>query len=349
MLHLAILGTGGMAHAQAENFAKIKGVAITACCDVDPSRAKAFAERFAIPRVFTDLDVLLRADRVDAVTNVTPDRFHAPLSLKVIAAGKHILCEKPLATNYREAKKMADAARKAGVINMINFSYRNSSALQHIAKRIAKGEIGRIFHVQADYLQSWLTSKDWGDWKTDPAWLWRLSTAHGSKGVLGDVGVHILDFASFPVGDIRSVNCLLKTFDKAPGGRIGDYTIDANDSAIITAEFEGGAVGAIQTTRLATGYRNSLHLQIHGEEGAFRVDLDRSYSEYDHCKVGRDRKTGPWETVSAPATPSIYERFAKSVKTGVNDQPDFARGAAIQAALDACEKSAKTGRAVRLA
>jgi predicted dehydrogenase len=348
-MKLAIVGTGGMANWHAKQFSQIKGVKLVACCDVDQARAKAFAETYKIPHVFPTLTEALKGADIDAIANVTPDRFHAPLSLEAIAAGKHVLCEKPLATCHADAEKMAAAAAKAGVVNMVNFSYRNSSAIQHIAKRVHKGDIGKVFHVEAHYLQSWLTSNEWGEWKTNPGWLWRLSTKHGSKGVLGDIGVHILDFASFPVGDIKMVNCLLKTFDKAKGGKVGEYTLDANDSAIITVAYEGGAVGAVQTTRLATGHQNSLLLTIHGEKGAFRVDLDKSYSDYEACFVQKkDGKTSPWEKVTAPATPSNYERFVRSVKTGRNDQPDFARGAQIQKALDACELSHRKGRSVAL-
>ena len=348
MIKLAIVGTGGMANHHAEQFSTIKGVKMVACCDVDAQRAKDYAARHGIPASFSSLEQMLDTCDFDAAANVTPDRFHAPISLQLIAAGKHVLCEKPLATSHADAVKMATAAQKAGVINMVNFSYRNSSALQAVAKRVQKGDLGRIFHVQAHYLQSWLTATDWGDWKTSPGWLWRLSTQHGSKGVLGDVGVHILDFASFPAGDITSVNCLLKTFDKAPRNRIGEYPLDANDSAIITVTFGSGAIGAVQTTRLATGHMNSLHLKIHGEKGAFQIDLDRSYGDYEYCKIGKDGKTGPWEKITAPATPSIYQRFIKSVRTGKPDQPDFARGAAIQASLDACELSHRTGKTVKI-
>ena len=109
-----------------------------------------------------------------------------------------------------------------------------------------------VRHVEAHYLQGWLTSQYWGDWRSSPHWLWRLSTRHGSLGVLGDLGVHIVDFATFPVGRIKTINCTLKTLHKAAGDRIGEYVLDANDTAVITAEFANGAVGAITTTRWAT-------------------------------------------------------------------------------------------------
>lgn len=349
MIKLGIVGTGGMAHWHAKQFAAIKGVRIAACCDVDVGKARDFATEFRIPHVFADLTQMLAGTDIDAVTNVTPDRYHAPLSIEALAAGKHVFCEKPLATDYADACKMVRVAKDAKRINMVNFSYRNSAALQHVAKRVQKGEIGRVFHVQAHYLQSWLTSKDWGDWRLSPTWLWRLSKKHGSKGVLGDVGVHILDFASFPAGKIVSVNCLLKTFPKSKRDRIGEYMLDANDSAVITVEYEGGATGSVQTTRLATGHTNSLSLSLHGELGAFRIDLDASYTDYEECFVQkRDGKTSPWRKVSAPAVPSLYQRFITSIEKGLNDQPDFARGAQIQQVLDACEASNSSGKTVRL-
>jgi predicted dehydrogenase len=349
MIRLAIVGTGGMARTHAREFAAIKGVQLAACCDVDGGRARDFATTFHIPHSFHDFTEMLDGADFDAVTNVTPDAYHARLSIEACARGKHVFCEKPLATNHADAAKMARAAADADVVNMVNFSYRNSAALQHAARRIARGDLGRIFHVQAHYLQSWLTSREWGDWHTGEKWLWRLSTLHGSKGVLGDVGVHILDFASFPVAEIASVNCLLRTFDKAPRNRIKDYSLDANDSAVVTVQYANGAVGAVQTTRLATGHVNSLLLSIHGEKGAFRIDLDRSYSDYEECFVRKsDGKTDPWKTVTAPAVPTLYQRFIRSINTGKNDQPDFARGARIQQALDACEKSHATGRTISL-
>ena len=339
MIKIAIVGTGGMAGGHADWFQnKIKGCKVVACCDVVPERVKAFAERFKIPACYTDLDEMLRTEKLDAISNVTPDRFHAPLTLKAIAAGLHVLCEKPLATCYADAKKMADAAKKKGVINMVHFSYRNSSAIHRAAELIRDGKIGRVIHFEASYLQSWLVSKAWGDWRVGDNWGWRLSTKHGSMGVLGDIGVHIVDFATYPAGDVRNVHCRLKTFDKAPGGRIGKYVLDANDSAVITVELANGALGTIHTSRWATGHANSLSLEIHGDKGALQVNLDESWEQIKLC-MGKDVDPNKWKTVKVPKTPTIYQRFIKSIQTGKNDQPDFARGAKIQKILDACATS----------
>jgi predicted dehydrogenase len=242
---------------------------------------------------------------------------------------------------------MARAAKRAGVINMVNFSYRNSAALQKAAQLVRDGELGEIVHVEASYLQSWLSSKIWGDWQTTPAWLWRLSSKHGSKGVLGDIGVHILDFASLPVGPIRSIQARLKTFTAIKGKRTGGYPLDANDSALMQVEYANGALGVIHTTRWATGHANSLFLRIHGTKGALRLDLDKSYNELEVC-LGKDIHRAKWTTLKAPPTPSIYERFITAIRSGKSGVPDFTRGAEIQKALDACFQSDKLGRAVKV-
>jgi predicted dehydrogenase len=347
MIKIGIVGTGGMAQAHAQAYQKIRGCRLVAACDIIPARARKFAKEFGIPSVYTDAEELLDDAPVDAISVVTSDAAHCPISLAAIRRGKHVLCEKPLAVNYPEARKMAAAAKRKGVINLVNLSYRNAPALHKAHELVAGGAIGRVMHVEASYLQSWLSSKYWGDWRKGSGWLWRLSKAHGSLGVLGDIGVHIFDFASYAAGDIRRVDCRLKTFPKAKGNVVKGYKLDANDSAVATVELANGAIGTIHTTRWATGHANSLLLRIFGDKGGIVVDLDRSYNEVQVCH-GKDIDKLKWRTVRCRRVPNMYRRFINSIKTGKNDQPDFARGAAIQKALDACLKSDKTGKAVRV-
>lgn len=344
---LAVLGTGGMANVHAERFRSVQGCQVVAAADVDLERARAFAAKHEIPRAYGSAKDLLAAGDFDAVTIVTPDAFHAPLALQCLKAGKHVLCEKPLALNYPDARRMVAAAKKAGVIHMVNFSYRDWPAIQAVAALVQRGTLGEVRHVEASYLQAWLASKIWGDWRTTPAWLWRLSTRHGSKGVLGDVGVHIVDFATFPVGPIRSVFCRLKAFDKAPGNRIGEYPLDANDSAVLNVEFQNGALGTIHTTRWCGGHANRLFLKIAGTKGTVEIDSDRTTSGYRIC-AGKDLDTGTWKDVAVAAVPNNYQRFIKSIRSGKPDQPDFARGAEIQKVLDACFVSDAEKRPVRV-
>lgn len=347
MVNIGIVGTGGMAGLHAQSFNRIKGCRIAACCDIERSKAGEFASRYGVKRVYDRAEELFAEPWLDAVSIVTPDSSHKLLAMAAIRAGRHVLCEKPLALNHSDAKAMSNAASKKGVINMVNFSYRDSSALQRAAELVKEGVLGRIMHFEASYLQGWLVSKAWGDWRKSPGWLWRLSQRHGSKGVLGDVGVHIADFAGYPLGDFASVECRLKTFRKASGNRIGPYRFDANDSAVINAEMKSGAIGVIHTTRWATGMANSLKLQIHGDKGALLVDLDRSWTDLQICR-GKDIDNCKWRTLKCGRTASVYERFIKSIISGTNDEPDFARGAEVQLVLDKCFESDKLGRIVRV-
>jgi predicted dehydrogenase len=352
-VRVAILGTGGMANRHAQLYKEIPGVEIVAGCDVDRARVEAFAQKHGIPSsgIFTDFAKLLRECPVDAISNVTPDAFHEPLSIQALKAGKHVLCEKPLGLDHSQTKAMVAAARKAGTVAMVNFSYRDWSALQAIAARVRAGEIGELRHLEASYLQTWLSSPIWGEWSTTPAWLWRLSGKHGSKGVLGDVGVHIVDFATFAAGaSVKKIFAQLKAFPKAPKNRIGEYVLDANDSALMQVEFANGALGVIHTTRWATGHANRLALRLHGTKGAFSFDSDLGNDRYRAC-LGADVATATWQDLKADPTPNNHHRFIAAIRAGgpgPDVQPDFARGSEIQRVLDACFESDAAGRPVKV-
>ena len=339
-VRLLILGTGGMARNHAESFAAIPGVSLVAGIDTRPEQLAAFRERHGIAHGFASVDEALAWGEFDAVTNVTPDAAHFATTMPFLAAGKHVLCEKPLATNAADAEAMAAAAARAGVVNMVNLSYRNVPALQKAAQMVREGAIGTIRHFEASYLQSWLTQPAWGHWDRESQWLWRLSTAHGSKGVLGDVGIHILDFATFVAGmEATQVSCLLQTFDKAPGGRIGDYVLDANDSATMQLRLANGALGTVAATRFATGHLNDLRLRLYGQTGGLEVRFEKGISHLRAC-LGEDVTTGTWTDVECPPVPTIYQRFIAAIRGEGAAEPDFARGAALQRLLDRAEASA---------
>jgi predicted dehydrogenase len=188
-------------------------------------------------------------------------------------------------------------------------------------------------------LQSWLVQPAWGAWNEQPQWLWRLSTKHGSKGVLGDVGIHILDYATFIAGqNVKEISCRLATFDKAPGGKIGDYTLDANDSATMQVVLENGALGTVTATRFATGHLNDLTLRIHGTKGALEVNFIKNVSSLRAC-LESDLETATWRKVQAPVLATIYQRFIAAIRGEGAPDPDFVRGAALQKMLDRAEQS----------
>ena len=162
------------------------------------------------------------------LANTTPDKFHKETTLQILKKTIMFFVKNHLLKIIVMQKICVNAAVQSKKINMVNFTYRNSSAYQRLVEILKSGEIGNPRHVSACYYQSWLTSNKWGDWREEDKWLWRLSTKHGSNGALGDTGVHIFDFAVNAVGDIKEICTDLKTyFDK--GNKIKEYTLDAND------------------------------------------------------------------------------------------------------------------------
>jgi predicted dehydrogenase len=346
---LGIIGTGGMANTHARCLSALEGVSLVACCDVREVPLKEFAAKHRIPRTYTDFREMLREEQLDGVSNVTPDALHAPVALAAAEAGVPILSEKPLATSYEEGRRMLEAVEKSGIINMVNFSYRDSSAMQEAALRIRKGDLGRVLHVETSYLQCWLSSTCWGDWRTSGNWLWRLSSAHGSLGTLGDIGCHLYDGTILLAGPISEVFCRLKTFDKgAPDNRIGEYLLDANDSFNASVEFTSGALGVVHSSRWATGHKNSLLFRVYGDEGAVEIDLDQAWDRYRICAGRKHVNEAAWDTVKAKPSPNNYERFVRAIRTGEPDPSDFANALRIQACMHYSVLSSEQGKPVRV-
>ena len=333
-MRLLILGTGAMASNQATHFAAIEGVALVGAVDVDPTRLTTFCDGHSIPERFASLEDALNWGKFDAVTNVTPDSAHYATTMAVIAAGKHIFCEKPLATDYGKAAEMTAAAEKAGLVAMVNLTYRNVAQLQKAREMVLSGAVGEVRHIEASYLQSWLVSRAWGDWRTEPRWLWRLSTEHGSNGVLGDIGVHILDFAVFGSGlDITRAFGRLQTFHKAEHDKIGDYKLDANDSFVMSVEFANGALGVIHASRFATGYLNTLRLRVFGDKGAIEVQHGTDGSTLRAC-IGEDAEAPVWKEIVVEPVSTNYQRFVQAVGAGTSLEPSFRHAANLQRVID---------------
>ncbi len=348
MIRLLLLGTGGIAGTHVEEFAVVPECEIVACVDLVPGKAAIFAARHKLARSFESLEAAIAWDGFDAVINATPDGAHKATTLAILAAGKHVFCEKPLAPSHADALAMTEAAEAAGVINMVNLTYRNSPALQQARNMVETGEIGLLRHVEAAYRQSWLVSKAWGDWRTMDQWLWRLSKGHGSTGVLGDVGIHILDFAAYGAADdVVSLQADLVTFPKAGNDRIGNYLLDANDSVAMTARLAGGALATIVATRYATGHTNDLTLFLHGTSGALHIDSVGAKSRLSAC-LGEDIDKSHWRELETPPVRRNARRFADAVATGINGEPSFRRAADIQQLIDAAFESAASGRRVEI-
>ncbi len=339
-IRLLILGTGWMAQNHARYFGDIPGVTIVAGVDPDKERLAAYCDTNKIAHRFESLEEAISWGGFDAASNATPDSVHYLTTMQLLAAGKHVFCEKPLATHHAHAAAMAQAAEARGLVGMVNLTYRNVPALQRARELVLAGEIGTVRHVEASYLQSWLTSSHWGDWQTSPTWLWRLSRSHGSNGVLGDIGIHILDFASYgTAAEITHMNCRLKTFHKAEEDRIGEYRLDANDSFVMAVEFDNGALGVIHATRMATGYVDDLRLRIFGDQGALEVSfgyekpVEQRVSRLRAC-LGEARHTQNWAEIPLDPVETNYQRFIRAVRESVTLEPSFEHAANLQRLLD---------------
>lgn len=342
-LAVLLVGTGRMGGHHAQRYASLPDVSVVAAVDVDQARLAEFCTTHRIPNAYTTISDALSQHRFDAASIVTPDAWHAPGSISCLQAGLAVLCEKPLSDSPGASEAMVAAAQRSGLVNMVNLSYRESGALHTAQQWISQGRLGQIRHVEASYRQSWLCSPYWGDWKTEESWLWRLSTAHGSAGVLGDIGVHILDFLTACVGmEITGVQCRLQTFDKAPGNRIGDYILDANDSCVMTIELDNGALGVVHMSRFQTGYVNDLFLTIHGTEGAVKVSTGNEGDKLTAC-IGDDIHSQCWREIACDKQPDTFTRFVDAVRRQRSGSPDFAHACSLQRVMDLCELSHREG------
>ena len=342
-MKIGIVGTGNISSRHLNEFNSIKDVEVEAVCDTNEKNLNQFLSNNQNINVrgYLSLEEMLNKEKsFDGISNTTPDKFHKDTTLQILDYGYNVFCEKPLAENYEDAKEMVNAALKSKKINMVNFTYRESSAYQRLVEIIRSGEIGTPRHVSACYYQSWLTSNKWGEWREEDKWLWRLSTKHGSNGALGDTGVHIFDFAVNAVGDIKEIFADLKTYhDK--GSKIKDYILDANDGFNSLVRFENGAIGTITNTRYATGHANSLILEVFCTKGGVKVELDEERNKWSTLHICNDENINKmsWDTIQCSKTASNYQNFIKSIQTNSNLQPDFNQGAKIQKIIDSCIKS----------
>jgi predicted dehydrogenase len=348
-IRLLIVGTGGMANFHARNFKDMPGVEIVGGVDTDLERLSTFCDNYGIPQRFSSLDEAIAWGEFDAACNVTPDSVHYRTTMPLLDAGKHVFCEKPLAVSHKDAAAMAEAAERTGLVAMVNLTYRNVPALQRARELVLEGKLGAIRHVEASYFQSWLTSTHWGDWRTTPAWLWRLSRSHGSNGVLGDIGIHILDFASYgTASEVESMTCRLKTFHKAEEDRIGEYLLDANDSFVMSVEFENGALGVVHASRLATGYIDDVHMRVFGDLGALEISFGYERPQPERVSrlracLGDDRHSQAWTELPLEPVETNYQRFIRAVHEGHTLEPSFGHAANLQRILDRALAAERSG------
>ncbi len=332
---------------------------MTAICGRDEAGVKEAADALGWDSYETDYRRLIGRDDVGLVDVVTPGNAHREVVLAAFEAGKHVICEKPLANTLAEAGEMLAAARRAGTVNMVCFNYRRAPAVQLAKKLIEEGRLGTIRHWRATYLQ---------DFIMDPEFplIWRLQKGLAGSGALGDIGAHIVDLAHFLVGGISEVVGMMETFVKerpleGAAGGTGEVTVD--DAAAFLARFENGAVGTFEATRFAAGRRNKNAFEINGSGGSLSFDLERM-NELEVFFVDDDADVQGFRTINVtqPVHPYVgawwppghiigYEHtFVHTMKdlmdgigAGKSPAPTFEDAYRCQAVLDAVERSADGG------
>lgn len=338
----------------------------------DAAGVAAAAERWGWSESATDWRDAIRRDDIDVIDIVTPGDSHAEIAIAALEAGKHVLCEKPLANTVAEAEAMADAAERAaarGVYAMVGFTYRRVPAATFARDLVAEGRLGTIHQVRASYRQDWLVDPE-------VPLAWRLRKELAGSGALGDIGAHAIDLAQFITGlRLASVSGTLDTIiaerplpaearagDGASlGGAAGSGTgaVTVDDVAMFAGRFDSGALGSFEATRFATGRKNALRVEVSGSEGALAFDLeDLNALQYYDRTAPADRQGFTRILVTEPQHPYVaawwpaghmlgYEHgfvhqavdFVRGVAEGVQPTPSFADGLHVQRVLDAVEQS----------
>ena len=342
---------------------------MAAICGRDEAGVREAAGSLGWESYETDYRRLIERDDVGLVDVVTPGNTHREIVLAALGAGKHVICEKPLANTLAEAGEMLAAAREAGTINTVCFNYRRAPAVQLAKKLIDEGRLGTIRHWRATYLQ---------DFIMDPEFplIWRLKKELAGSGALGDIGAHIVDLSQFLLGGISEVVGMMETFVKerpleeasaggglsaSGGAETGEVTVD--DAAAFLARFEGGAMGTFEATRFAAGRRNKNAFEINGSKGSVAFNLERM-NELEVFFVDDEADVQGFRTVNVtePDHPFAgawwppghiigYEHtFVHTMKdlmdgigAGRSPAPTFEDAYRVQAVLDAVERSAEGG------
>ena len=341
--------------------------ALNVLCGRNADAVQEAAGKLGWSETETDWRKLLTRDDVQLVDVCTPGDSHAEIAIAALEAGKHVLCEKPLANTVAEAEAMTAAAAKAaaqGIRSMVGFTYRRVPAIGLARKLVAEGKLGTIRHVRAQYLQDWIADPE-------APLSWRLDKEKAGSGALGDIGAHIVDLTQYITGDrITEVSGQLETFVKerpvaaehsglagTAGVERGPVTVD--DAAIFLARFGSGALGVFEATRFATGRKNAIRIEINGSLGSLAFDFEdmnvlHFYDATEPAETAGFRRILATEPVHPyvaawwpPGHLLGYEHgfthqvvdLVTAIAEGADPTPSFADGLQVQRVLAAVEDS----------
>jgi predicted dehydrogenase len=351
-LRYAVIGTAGIAGAHFAPVTSKPNVEVVGLADVNPDNLKRAAERFPQAEAMREAEVMLAKTKPDLVSVCTPNKWHREYTVMALEAGAHVICEKPMAMSLAEAREMEEARKRTDKLGYINFSYRNIDSFRFARELIRNGELGRIYRVQAVYLQSWLGSPE-------SRFAWRNDASVAGFGALGDLGSHMIDAVRFITGihyssvaGVMSVNIPQKP---DADGRMQDVTADTG--AAFIAKMDGDVLATFETSQCAAGYGNHHRIEVSGEKGTLVVlsgepnriwmSLGETVSHY-----------GTWAT-SLPEhiVPTMFSAAQRNDGPGLLvdairgedvDYPTFADGVAAQEVLEAISESDTSGRWIEI-
>ena len=387
-LNIGLIGAGFMGKAHCLAYSNVPKLfpdapffpVFKTVCDVVPEIAEDFKERFGFEKCCTDWHDILNDPEIEVVSVCTPNNVHAEMAAAMLKAGKHVICEKPMAATSEQSKLMYDAAKEAaekGIISMVGYQYRRVPAIDEAKKIIDSGRLGEITNVRTQYLQCW---------SADPAspLSWRFVKKTAGSGTLGDVGTHAIDIAQYLAGNITDLVAIVRTYIKErpvqEGGvdllgtvKLGPDArkepVDVDDEVSMLCKFESGAVGSVEATRMAWGRNNFITLEVHGTRGSLNWCYER-LNELNVC-YGMDNKDGErgfLKIYTGPANPhgdvtwnipgmnigygelktiEMYE-FMKAIADKKQPTTTFSIGYQLDKVCDAVLKSAETGAWVKV-
>jgi predicted dehydrogenase len=275
-LNFAIIGTGGITlQNHLPGLALCPDVKVHALCDANPATLEAARQQTGAPVASTNWEEIVTRDDVHAIIIATPNFVHPPVAIAAARAGKHVLCEKPLALNAADARAMAEEADKAGVRHMTAFTYQFVPAMRYLRHLVEQGDLGRPYHYRSCRLQDWGT-RNLG---------WRQVKKLAGTGEIGDMLSHRIDFALHLIGPMKRLVANMMTLTPVRG----DAPNDTDDWVTILAEFQNGASGVLESSKLASGrnesWRSLDYVEINGSEGSFEFTTGK-WNELQYGKVG---------------------------------------------------------------
>jgi myo-inositol 2-dehydrogenase/D-chiro-inositol 1-dehydrogenase len=369
-VNIGVVGYGFMGRTHSNAFGKVNQFfkldhqpVLKAICGRNAANVAAFAENWGYESAETDWRALVARPDIDLIDIATPNDSHAEIAIAAAAAGKMVMCEKPLAMNPEQAEEMAAAVEKAGVANMVWYNYRRVPAVTLAKQLIDEGKLGRIFHYRAKFLQDWTISKDLPQ---GGAGLWRLDVNAAGSGVTGDLLAHCIDTAMWLNGGISQVTAMTETFIKERThtltGKVEKVGID--DASAFLARFSNGSLATFEATRYARGHKALYTFEINGEHASIFWDLHDLHrlQYFDHSDEGRLRG---WRSLHitdgdhpymknwwVPGLQIGYEHtfihqaadFFAGLRDGRPAQPTFREGLATDRVTAAVLRSAASGR-----